>query len=461
MNYILSILYVTLVTTATCQVHVHYVGATPLNCDTSEIRNKSPNYDNKIVIATSYREAIESHEEIDVLWLDNCSDLETATGKEMVLLRNVYYVSLPKYSGSSSRFVDSLYLLQSIHYVDWKNWRIPLWVGRLTHLRSLSVPKPSQQLQDSIASLQELQYLHMYGDTNKYTPTIPLNNSLCKLSALEVFVISGSCFVTLPDSIGQLRKLKKLDISYCPMRSFPENFCDLDSLEVLWITEVGVYDLGTRKFFLPDNFGRLRNLKVFFLNGPLTDIPESFGDLAALERLQLSNTGLTSFPLPITRLKCPIEYIIFDASLVRTLPDEIGQLGNGTSVPNTTSELYLERCWLLTRLPGGIRNMRMRLNIGDAKELIDISALDSIDHPFELELSRCAYGKKIIKSLRNRGNNIALTFWCDTQIPRYLFRLDKLNRLTLVVLGEPTSEWKARKTKRLKAKLPNTEIQLK
>lgn len=109
-----------------------------------------------------------------------------------------------------------------------------------------------------------------------------------QLRELSIFC---SKFQRFPKSIGRLQHLKKIsihhertDVAVDEMRSLPQEFCLLQSLERL---SLGGSELSS----LPSSFGDLRNLKyVNFSNcTKLRKLPLSFKKLTLLQYLSLNN----------------------------------------------------------------------------------------------------------------------------------------------------------------------------
>ncbi|GLJ07625.1 hypothetical protein SUGI_0071180 [Cryptomeria japonica] len=88
----------------------------------------------------------------------------------------------------------------------------------------------------------------------------------------------------LPNSIGCLNKLKKIEIGHCSnIKSLPEEFCHLQLLEHLNLSFCG--ELSS----LPSSFGDLRNLRYLdlFRCRELKSLPVSFKNLMLLQYLDL------------------------------------------------------------------------------------------------------------------------------------------------------------------------------
>ena len=124
-----------------------------------------------------------------------------------------------------------------------------------------------------------------------------------ELTALERLDLSHNGLKSLPTQIGNLKALKSLDLRRNELESLPESIVELTVLERL--------DLSYNQLkSLPTQIGNLTALKSLNLSGNnLKSLPESIGNLTGLERLDLDGNvdldgnGLKSLPTQIGNLK--------------------------------------------------------------------------------------------------------------------------------------------------------------
>jgi len=113
---------------------------------------------------------------------------------------------------------------------------------------------------------------------------------------LTILNISHMGMVTIPSTIGNLKSLKKLDITYNRIESLPVEVWKLKSLEV-FLLQV------TRLICLSPGIGNLKHLKhldLGFTN--IRKIPAEIGNLKYLSHLDLSYTYVSELPSDIKKL---------------------------------------------------------------------------------------------------------------------------------------------------------------
>uniref|UniRef100_A0A175YI21 Disease resistance R13L4/SHOC-2-like LRR domain-containing protein n=1 Tax=Daucus carota subsp. sativus TaxID=79200 RepID=A0A175YI21_DAUCS len=175
-----------------------------------------------------------------------------------------------------------------------------------------------------------------------------LPEQLGELKGLQRLDASETAIEQLPDSIAQLKKLVDLNLSYCEkLRKLPEQFGNMEGLE-----ELQAYGSGIEQ--LPDSFSNLLKLRSLNLSycSELKRLPEQLGKMQCLEFLYASDTA------------------------IEELPDSIG------SLPGIRM-LDFNECNKLTCIPTGIRNLKsleyLWLTSGeDIKEMELIEAVNDM-----------------------------------------------------------------------------------
>ncbi len=167
--------------------------------------------------------------------------------------------------------------------------------------------------------------------------------SQLNLSSLEL--------TDLPDIFSRRAfssRLKNLNLNNTRLTSLPESFGDLLALQDLCLD-------NTPLTSLPESFGSLISLQWLHLhNTRLTSLPESFGSLSALHWLDLRGTPLISLPESFGGLLA-LEKLHLNETSFTSLPESFGSL-------SALKWLYLHDT-PLTSLPSTITSLRTSLEI--------------------------------------------------------------------------------------------------
>jgi len=169
-------------------------------------------------------------------------------------------------------------------------------------------------LPESIGKLSSLQKLDLRG--NKLT-TLPW--SIGDLKSLQTLDLGGNKSTTLPESITKLESLQTLSLSYNRFTTLPESISNLKSLQTL--------DLGGNKSTtLPESISKLTSLQELKLwDNKLSTLPESIGSLSSLKTLNLSSNEFSTLPEFISNLKS-LKTLDLAYNELTTLPESFSQL---------------------------------------------------------------------------------------------------------------------------------------
>jgi len=215
-------------------------------------------------------------------------------------------------------------------------------------------------LPESIGALKSLRFLNL-----SYNQLIQLPESIRELVSLRDLDLSYNKLSQLSKSIGGLVSLKALDLSYNELSQLPESIGLIRSLKTL-----SLFD--NQLTSLPESIGELVSLESLSLgNNPLKELPKSIETLISLKSLSMSRNHLTHFPVSITTLKS-LDSLKLNYNQLTKLPESIGVLkslstlilnhNQLTHLPKSIGELVsLENLHLdenqLTELPESIGNL--------------------------------------------------------------------------------------------------------
>ncbi|XP_060670117.1 putative disease resistance RPP13-like protein 1 [Ziziphus jujuba] len=154
----------------------------------------------------------------------------------------------------------------------------------MRYLRVLSMPSNmytygnflSRKVFDSIGSLKSLRYLNLSFSKIKELPDI-----ICSLCNLQTLIVNSCCELTrLPDTIDNLKHLRYLDVSDTAIERIPNTVCNLQNFHTPYLC--GCEELT----LLPSNITMLSNLHhLDILCTSLREMPPQLSNLKSLESL--------------------------------------------------------------------------------------------------------------------------------------------------------------------------------
>ncbi|HVF45841.1 MAG TPA: hypothetical protein VM936_22625 [Pyrinomonadaceae bacterium] len=177
----------------------------------------------------------------------------------------------------------------------------------------------------------------------------------------------------LPGRLGELVNLEVLEIACLErLEDLPEEIGELRKLRELVIDNGNGCSMNVR---LPSSVGRLESLRILRLYGALDGrdldaeggaatpaskpLPETLGNLARLEELDLGRNGLTAVPPQVASLR-GLKKLGLDYNDIRVLPSFVGNLTG-------LRELSLNSNGGV-RLPGSLANLKgLRIFMGNNK----------------------------------------------------------------------------------------------
>lgn len=180
--------------------------------------------------------------------------------------------------------IGSLKKLQVLNIGSNVLTELPESIGNLSQLKVLRLSKNQlERLPESIGNLTNLEFLIIVGNKLKSLP-----ESIGKLKKLQYLYIDQNELTDLPSSITALESLKDLWIGDNQLNSVPMGFEKLTNLENIY------FGGNTNISSLPSNIGNLRRLKgIDIRKTSIRTIPESFFTLKS--DIQLCYDGSSQF----------------------------------------------------------------------------------------------------------------------------------------------------------------------
>ncbi|CAN0916928.1 Putative disease resistance RPP13-like protein 1 [Linum grandiflorum] len=135
-----------------------------------------------------------------------------------------------------------------------------------------------------------------------------INGLLSTLSNLRVLSFYGYNLVELPNSIGNLKHLRYLNLSLTCVKELPAMICTLYNLQILIMQSCKELEV------LPDSIGKLKQLQHLDLcQTAIGRLPDSVVLLTNLYHLDLTETKLQEMPLQLgklTKLQCLTDFVV-------------------------------------------------------------------------------------------------------------------------------------------------------
>jgi Leucine-rich repeat (LRR) protein len=196
-----------------------------------------------------------------------------------------YRGRLPRIDCAKMAFVRD----SSLQLNLWKHQlgRVPESVWEQTELETLVLAENSlSELSEQIARLKRLRVLDLGHNALTCVPA-----GLGDLDGLTDFLyLHDNQLTSLPSSLGNLTKLRYLNISENAFEVLPECVSSMSSLVELRASD-------NRLASLPDSLGRLSRLRELHLrNNKLISLPESIGMLQEIRQIDLRGNPLKHLP---------------------------------------------------------------------------------------------------------------------------------------------------------------------
>lgn len=168
--------------------------------------------------------------------------------------------------------IGLLYLLS--HFTNLKEMKKDEKLGKYENLRR------------ALKEKEKVKYLRLYKYPNSYR-TIP--SDVFKLYNLEELEMYSNEIEEIPEGIGQLKKLKILDLQYNEIRIIPDEISKLSNLEELVLMNNYIDSINPK-------ICDCDNLKVFYIGGKsLKSIPKCLTEMDKLEKLVVQSDSINNF----------------------------------------------------------------------------------------------------------------------------------------------------------------------
>jgi Leucine-rich repeat (LRR) protein len=171
---------------------------------------------------------------------------------------------------------------------------------------------------------------------------IELSDTFCDLRRLTRIIIENCQLKSLPENIGKINDLITLNITGNQVRYLPDSICQLVNLKTLVISTNKINhlprDIGRLKkletfnassnqlYVLPDSLCEMKNLKTLKLdNNLLSSLPNNIGNLQKMYTFHIDSNRLKSLPSSICNLQL-LQRLTLANNHINSLPDNIGDM---------------------------------------------------------------------------------------------------------------------------------------
>ncbi|KIC75327.1 hypothetical protein DB42_AJ00150 [Neochlamydia sp. EPS4] len=169
-------------------------------------------------------------------------------------------------------------------------------------------------LPPEIGQMSRLKYLNLSQNQLTFVPA-----EIGQLSQLRSLTLSNNYLTALPAQIGQLSLLTGIDLQQNHLTALPAAMGQLSQLRLLYLQQ---NQLKT----LPAEIGHLSQLRTLSLKqNRLTALPSEIGNLFRLETLNLQQNQLTALPATMRQLR-ELSALDLSQNQLTTIPKEIRQL---------------------------------------------------------------------------------------------------------------------------------------
>ncbi|XP_039161311.1 disease resistance protein RUN1-like [Eucalyptus grandis] len=267
---------------------------------------------------------------------------------------------------------------------------------------------------------------------------VEVDESIGKLVHLNYLEIDAcKSLRELPEEVGCLKALKELIVRGTilgPVVSYlPNSIGNLQSLTRLEMESVGISEL-------PHRIGELKDLESLCLSRcyELRELPNSIGGLESLLELDLSHTKVTELPESIGFLR-KLKVIRIDHSEVRKIPGTIGMV-------EKLEEFHAEKCLNLEGdIPNGMGSLSSLkiLNLSHTRIRSVPTTINQLSHLQELHLEGCHKLKRIPEPPASLIN-----LHVESRLLETVPNLSKLTNLVNLIVSDysdecPSNPWDA------------------
>lgn len=260
--------------------------------------------------------------------LSSCNKLKTlsisfdslthSSAKEISEALNVEHLVIRSKKGTGQ--VNSiLSKLKNLEYLDLSKAKGEDFLDVQSNIKKIKITTHSGKHDEVIKALGKFQKLESL-DLRIGRKDSLITADFSPFISLQKLSISGGNLITINQSIGDLKSLKKLSIPYQKLKNLPSSLSKLTELVELNLN-------GNNLSELP-NLGNMKNLqKIELRNNKLEKLPVGIDNLQSLKDLYVTGNYLKSLPENIGNMSALQNLYLYD-NYIETLPNSICNLTN-------------------------------------------------------------------------------------------------------------------------------------
>ncbi|MDD3286172.1 MAG: hypothetical protein PHI14_01595 [Bacteroidales bacterium] len=200
------------------------------------------------------------------------------------------------------------------------------------------------ELPDCVFQLKNLKEINLYHFNAEYHEWKELFREMSNLKLLKTFTIYQSPMNYMPETIGLLSSIERIELDNVPLIDFNDEFAKLDNLKYLRVNNTQVYfmpqdyfndnliylDISSNKFNgMPLEINNLPNLEhiSFYNNIYYSSDDTILCKNKKLKEIYIGDCGIEKFPIGLNKLE-NLEQLIVAGNRMLDVPDEIVEFKN-------------------------------------------------------------------------------------------------------------------------------------